>query len=295
LLYPYLDGEFQPEERMDMETHLEACADCTRRVEQERQIQQALRRAARHSVESSRAPASLRAGIQVGLKRQQRRSYQLQFLRMGAAALVVVAVGGGWVAFRPEERQRYAEDAARRFKRQLPYEIANVTHEHVEAWFSGKLDHPVPVLRLPNAQVKGARLHQVQGRDAAFISYEANSPREGERGQPIGVFVVGDTRRELDAQPQPSIHLDGNTGLNVAIWRDDEIVYELVTELTEADILKMLQERERGADQPSGSPRPVRQGLEVLPASHVPEGQPMPRSPGRSAGRIPLDSVWPEH
>jgi anti-sigma factor RsiW len=53
LLYPYLDGEFQPEERMDMETHLGTCADCARRVEQEREIQQALRRAARHSVQSA--------------------------------------------------------------------------------------------------------------------------------------------------------------------------------------------------------------------------------------------------
>lgn len=269
LLYPYLDGEFQPEERTDMETHLAVCAGCTRRVEQERHIQQALRRAAQHSVQSSRAPASLRAGIQVGLRRQQRRSYQLQFLRMGAAALVVVAVGSGWVAFRPEERQRYVEDAARRFKRQLPYEIANVAPEHVEAWFDGKLDHPVAVPRLQNARVRGARLHSVQGRDAAFISYEATSAKEGEQGQRIGVFVFDDTRRELDAQPQPSVHQDGNTGLNVAIWRDDEIVYELVTELNEADILKMLQERERGADLPPPS-RTMRPSLDVQPASHVP-------------------------
>jgi anti-sigma factor (TIGR02949 family) len=269
LLYPYLDGEFQPEERMDMETHLAACANCKRRVEQEREIQQALRRAARHSIESSRAPASLRAGIQVGLKRQVLRSYQLQFLRVSAAALVVVAMGGGWVAFRPEERQRYVEDAARRFKRQLPYEIANVGPEGVEEWFFGKLDHPVPVPRLPNTQVRGARLHSVQGRDAAFISYEATPPREGEQGQRIGVFVFDDTRRELDAQAQPSVHQDGSTGLNVAIWRDDEIVYELVTELNEADILKMLQEQERVAQSP-GPQRPVRQSLEVLPVSHVP-------------------------
>ena len=268
LLYPYLDGEFQPEERMDMETHLETCAACTRRVEQEREIQQALRRAARHSVQSSRAPASLRAGIQVGLKRQQRRTYQLQFLRMGAAALVVVAVGGGWVAFRPEERQGYVADAARRYKRALPHEIANVPPELVEAWFTGKLDHPVPVPRLPNTRVEGARLHSVRGRDAAFVSYESIPPREGEQGRRIGgVFIFDDARRELDAQPQPSVHQDGTTGLNVAIWRDDEIVYELVTELTEADILKMLQERDTPAP---GSHRPMRQALEVLPASHVP-------------------------
>jgi anti-sigma factor (TIGR02949 family) len=269
LLYPYLDGEFQPEERMDMETHLAACVDCTRRVEEEREIQQALRRAAQHSVQSSRAPASLRAGIQVGLKREQRRSYQLKFLQFSAAALAVVAVGGGWVAVRPEKRQRYAEDAAQRFKRQLPHEISSREPERVEAWFFGKLDHPVPVPRLPDAQLQGGRIHSVQGRDAAFISYEATPPREGEQGQRIGVFVFDDTRREVDAQPQPSVHLVGDSGLTVAIWRKDEIVYEMVAELDEKDILKMLQALERGSEAPT-PPRPTWPNIEFLPASHVP-------------------------
>jgi hypothetical protein len=63
------------------------------------------------------------------------------------------------------------------------------------------------------------------------------------------------------------VQVDSTTGLNVAIWRDDEIVYELVSELTEADILKILQER--GVDAPS-APLPGRAALEVLPAAHVP-------------------------
>jgi mycothiol system anti-sigma-R factor len=269
LLYPYLDGEFQPEERMDMETHLATCADCARRVDQERQIQQALRRAARHSIESSRAPASLRAGIQVGLKRQQRRTTQLQLLRVSAAALVVVAVGGGWVAIRPEERQRFVEEAARRHAKKLPYEITHSKPEHVEAWFDGKLDHRVPVPRLPKATVKGARLHSVQGRDAAYISYEAQPAKEGEQGRSIGVFVFDDARRELDAQPQPSVHVDKNTGMSVVIWRDDEIVYEMVSDLNEADIRQLVQERERNAELARPS-LPMWQVVDAQTVPHVP-------------------------
>jgi mycothiol system anti-sigma-R factor len=269
LLYPYLDGEFQPEERMDMETHLATCADCARRVDEERRIQQALRRAALHSVQSSRAPASLRAGIQVGLKREQRRTSQLQFLRASAAALVVVAVGGGWVAMRPEKRHPFVEEAARRHAKKLPYEISNAAPEHVEAWFDGKLDHPVLVPRLRNARVDGARLLSVQGRDAAHISYAAPPSQDGEEGRRISVFVFDDASRELDAQPQPSVHLDGSTGLNVAVWRDEEIVYELVSDLDEAAIRKMLQERERSMDLPPPQ-RPVRQVLDVQSVSHMP-------------------------
>ncbi|NVJ28919.1 zf-HC2 domain-containing protein, partial [Myxococcus sp. AM011] len=69
LLYPYLDGEFQPEERHDVESHLEGCSACVARVDEEMQLRQALRRAAKHAVstQGTRAPASLRAGIQSGL------------------------------------------------------------------------------------------------------------------------------------------------------------------------------------------------------------------------------------
>ncbi|WP_224241361.1 anti-sigma factor family protein [Hyalangium gracile] len=265
LLYPYLDGEFQPEERMDVETHLEACADCARRVEKEREIQHALRRAARHSVQSGRAPQSLRMGIQVGLRREQRRASQMQWLRLSAAALVVVAVGGGWIALRPEERQRFVEDAARRHAKRLPVEISNAAPEHVEAWFNGKLDHQVSIPRLPNAQLSGARISNVKDRPAAYISYETRPEREGQEARRIGVFVFDDAARDLDAQALPSVHVDSSQGYNVAVWRDGEVVYELVTDLSEADIRKMLQEKERSS-RVANVPRaePV-----VLPISNV--------------------------
>jgi mycothiol system anti-sigma-R factor len=261
LLYPYLDGEFQPEERMDVETHLETCAECARRVEKEREIQQTLRRAARHSVQSSRAPQSLRTGIQVGLRREQRRASQFQWLRMSAAALVVVAVGGGWIALRPEERQRFVEDAAKRYAKRLPYEIANVGPEHVEAWFKGKLDHHVSLPALPHTQISGARLSNVDNRPAAYISYETRPEREGEEARRIALFVFEDARRDLDAQAlpalpvdSPALKVDSVENVSVVIWREEEIVYELVSDMNEADIRKLLLDKQRAA-RVSSTPR----------------------------------------
>ncbi|WP_224371290.1 anti-sigma factor family protein [Hyalangium versicolor] len=265
LLYPYLDGEFQPEERMDVETHLETCADCTHRVESEREMRQALRRAARHSIQSSRAPQSLRMGIQVGLRREQRRASQVQWLRLSAAAMVVVAVGGGWIALRPEERQRFVEDAAKRHAKRLPVEIANVGPEHVEQWFHGKLDHQVSIPRLPNAQLAGARISNVKDRPAAYISYETRPEQEGQQARRIGVFVFDDAARDLDAQALPAVQVDSSQGYNVAVWRDGEVVYELVTDLSESDIRKMLLEKERS--RVVNAPQPV---LPISKASHVP-------------------------
>jgi mycothiol system anti-sigma-R factor len=225
LLYPYLDGEFQPEERLDVENHLAACAGCARRVEMEREVQQALRRAARHSVQSSRAPQSLRMGIAESLHREQRRATQLQFLRIGAAALVVVAVGGGWIALRPAERQRFAEDAAKRHAKRLPFEIANAGPEHVERWFQGKLDHQVPIPRLADTELAGARISNVKDRPAAYISYETRPQEEGQEARRIGVFVFDDSERDLDAQALPAVQVDSSEGYNIAVWREGEIVY----------------------------------------------------------------------
>ncbi|MFL5345444.1 MAG: anti-sigma factor family protein [Hyalangium sp.] len=267
LLYPYLDGEFQPEERMDVESHLETCADCARRVEKEREIQQTLRRAARHSVQTSRAPQSLRAGIQVGLRREQRRALQLQWLRLSAAALVVVAVGGGWFALRPEERQRFVDDAVRRHTKRLPYEIANVTPQHAEAWFRDKLDHQVSIPDLPNTAFSGARISNVKDRPAAYISYETRPEGEGQQARRIGVFVFDDSRRDVDAQALPAVQVDSSQGYNVAVWRDGEVVYELVSDLSEADIRKMLLDQERAARRAPAprSPEPV---LPITTVSH---------------------------
>lgn len=251
LLYPYLDGEFQPEERLDVETHLGTCAACARRAEEERRF----RKAVRHSVQASRAPASLRDGIQLGLRRQQRRASQLQWLRMSAAALVVVAVGGGWIAIRPEERHRFAADGAKRHQKPLPFEISNAAPEHVEAWFDGKLEHRVAVPRLSHAEVKGARITNVTDKQAAYISYETTPDQDIQPGRRVGVFVFDDSGREVEAQALPELRMNTLGSMNVAFWRDGELVYELVSDLDEADIRKLVLQK-GGTARMINAPRP---------------------------------------
>jgi mycothiol system anti-sigma-R factor len=179
ILYPYLDGEFQTEERLEVEAHLTGCATCAQRVHAEARMQRALRRAARQAVETTRAPDSLRASIRAGLRQEQRRAGQWGWMRASAAALVVVTAGGVWMALQPEQHRRFMEDAARRHAKKLPVEIAGASHEGVEAWFDGKLDHRVSVPRLHDVQLSGARISNVTDRPAAYISYEHNPGKEG--------------------------------------------------------------------------------------------------------------------
>jgi anti-sigma factor (TIGR02949 family) len=265
-LYPYLDGEFQPGERSEVEAHLAACASCTQRVEQERRMRQALRHAARQSIQQARAPQSLRAGIQGGLQREQRRAQVRQWVRVSAVALVVVAAGGTWLSFQAGQRHRVlVDDAVRRHTKALPYEIAAVTPEGVEQWFDGKLDHPVTLPRLPKATVSGARISNVADRPAAFVTYETAPEKEDEKARRISLFVFDDRRGDVKAEALPAVQVDTRGDYKVVVWRENEIVYEMVTDFDEQDIRKML--AEQGSKLAGTPPRPVKPDVPVQPAS----------------------------
>lgn len=266
LLYPYLDGEFQPEERMDVEAHLAECTECARQVEAEKQMREALRRAARHSVQSARAPASLRLGIESGLKREQHRAQVGLWMRASAAALVVLTAGGAWMTFESNaQRQRFVAEAARRHAKGLPNEVASNDPKELEAFFQGKLNHPVPVPDLPNANPRGGRFSHVTDKDVAYVSYETAPDKDGDPTHHVGLFVIGDTGGALPAKALPAVQMDSSEGYNVAVWREGEVVYELVSDLSEADIRKMLtQQHPRLASNPS---RPVRPDVPAEPAS----------------------------
>ncbi len=123
-LYPYLDGEFEPEERLEVDAHLSQCPDCARRVHEEAKLQQALRHAARQAVHATRAPDALRARIQGGLRQEQQRQTRQRFwMQLSAAAAVLMMAGGGWMMLEARQHRRIMEDAARRHALQWPVEV----------------------------------------------------------------------------------------------------------------------------------------------------------------------------
>ncbi len=273
LLHPYVDGEFQAADRVDLEQHLSTCEDCMRRVMHERLFRETLRQKVLGDDPEQplhRAPDALRFAIQGSIRREVRRHQVRQVLTVTAAAAVVAAISASTYAWWPGERDRFVEDAARRHARALPAEITDAAHETVEAWFGGKLDHRVPVPRFPNAQVAGARISNVTDRPAAYISYKAPDTEGNPRT--IGLFVFGDASNDVEAKPLPRVQVDRRLGYNVALWRDGEIVYEMVTDLDERDIRALLNAQERPRDQrlPLATPPSPLPTIDVKPASLQP-------------------------
>jgi anti-sigma factor RsiW len=227
-LPPYLDGELVEEARMDVEAHLAVCGACAKQVEVERHQLTVLQTMVRQA--SPKAPASLRQSVFSNIRQDERRRQRTALARWGAAAagvaFVVVAANHQYRAW---QFGLYEQDAALRHSRQFPLEILQPRAEAIEAWFGGKLDHRVNVPRFPNATAAGARILQVRDKPAAYIRYD--SPR------PMGLFVYGDDH-EVAVGAEPTT--GSSHGYNVVSWREGDVVYQLVTDLDEADLRELV-------------------------------------------------------
>lgn len=265
-LYAYLDGEFESSEKLEFERHLAECSRCAHKVHQESIFQENLHRRAREHANGpgARAPEGLRRTIHAQLRHEQQRVALRGWVRAGAAAAVIAAAGGAYLFNRPGTRGMYVEAAALRHAKGLPFEIQRDAPERLEAWFEGKLEHSVHVPTFPNTTLAGARLSNVKDKQAAYIGYQAQG--DGTRPRRIGLFVFRDSDREVEAAPLPSVELGTSHGYNVAIWRDKEIVYELVSDLDEKDIKQMLADRSAPRRRPVvDDPRPASATSPPLP------------------------------
>jgi anti-sigma factor RsiW len=237
LVFPYLDGELEEVDRKDLEEHLGACAACATRVGTEAAFQGALRRSVR--VQRAPAPEALRAMLHAGIQREHRRVQFVSWARWGGAALIAAVASTAWLELRPPPPDLVGDAAALGFKRRLPLEVTVRAHEEVEAWFDDKLDWRVPVPRLPNTRLTGARLSNVREHEAAYIVYEA-APVPGAPVRRMGLFVLDDTGRDLPARPWPDVQVVSRHGYNVASWRTGHVVYELVRDLDADELRSML-------------------------------------------------------
>jgi|SRR5450631_4399026 anti-sigma factor (TIGR02949 family) len=237
VVYPYLDGELEEDDRKDFEDHLGGCAPCARRMGGEAAFHGALRRSVR--VQRAPAPEALRAMLHTGIQREHRRVQFVSWARWGGAALLAAATSAAWLELRPPAPDLMGDEAAVRFQRRLPLEVTVQRHEQVEQWFDDKLDWRVAVPRLPNAQLAGARLSNVGAHEAAFIMYVAAAVGSTPARR-MGLFVMDDARQALPAHDWPDVQVHEVRGFNVASWRTGDLVYELVSDLDAEELRAML-------------------------------------------------------
>ena len=243
----YVDGEFDGVERAEVEGHLEGCAACQHAARLQEALKNALRRAA-----PAVAPIELRQSVRLALREEELPGSRWDAVLRNptAVGLVAAAVGaavwflaGGMSYPLFKRHSAVLDDGVALHTRGLPLDFAATDVGSVQQWLQGRLDFAarVPHFRQGPA-LQGVRLSQLHSRSAAALSYSVpqaagrrvtllivDDPDEGDR--------LGSVRRVADKQ----VWLSRSRGYNVVSWRSDEIVYSLISDLDESDILQLVQ------------------------------------------------------
>jgi hypothetical protein len=89
-LHPYMDGEFDDREELELEQHLHHCSQC----QQELRFHQSLKRQMREQHQNGLAPVHLQALISSELRQASRPPRQSWVSTLSAAAMFCIIVGG---------------------------------------------------------------------------------------------------------------------------------------------------------------------------------------------------------
>lgn len=235
----YLDGELDLVRKIEMEEHLERCAECAREVES----LQSLRAALRGNHLAYAAPAALRERVLSTLPSapakelpKRRSPWRLPPVWQWAAGFAVLAICAA-VAWRilpglgtgPDE-QRIAAEVLTSHVRSLEAnhlaDVASTDQHTVKPWFNGKLDFSPPVedLASDGFPLVGGRLDYLAGREVAALVYTR-------RLHVINVFVWPGATRTLSARARAP-----RQGYNTIEWSRGGFHFWAISDVNSGDL-----------------------------------------------------------
>jgi anti-sigma factor (TIGR02949 family) len=220
----YVDRELAADSAAAVRTHLSTCAPCQQRVAD----REALGRLVR-SLPYYEAPDRLRARVSAQVPRQ--RSTRRLLLGWAAAAVLVVAVGGGIsvVRSRAARGDALVEDVVNGHLRSLMaehlFDVRSTDQHTVKPWFLGKLDFSPPVVDLAAVgfPLVGGRLDYVSGRPVAALVYQRQK-------HTINVFVWP------ASDASPAVRERAVRGFHVRHWMRDGMSFWAVSDLNDAEL-----------------------------------------------------------
>jgi anti-sigma factor RsiW len=255
-IYPWLDGEFDGREQAEMATHLAACETCRTRADEAARARALLRAKLREAMgpgaPAGTAPEALRERIAAALSGRRRSPWRRALSPIPVGALAACALGALMVVASHRIEDPLVEDAVRKHALDLPLEVnaAMVAPEAIPGLLGSKLDfNPRPPrFQAQGLRIVGARLSHLQDRPAAYIRYELPNGR-------VSLFILDDPDRRMGESGRAvrlgpgTVRMINARGFNVAVWRHNEIVYSLVSDLDEGDLVRLV-ETAQAADRP---------------------------------------------
>jgi anti-sigma factor RsiW len=243
-LHAYVDGEFAADESAEVKAHLDGCVACARAAARHQAYKAAMHRA------NAAAPHALFATVRTSIVDESHKGRWIRAFRdpraVGLAAAAVGAaawfLAGGLSHPLFTRGHSLVDDGIAIHARALPLDFASSDVGAAQKWLAGKVDFGVHLPHL--GQVKGVRLSSVHSRPAAVVTYTIPA---GD-GRRVSLLIVDDPEQQLPGAARRiadrEVWLSQARGFNVASWRNDEIVYSLISDLDEHDILALVQSAE---------------------------------------------------
>jgi anti-sigma factor RsiW len=243
-IHAYVDGEFSSDDSAEVKAHLAGCEACAREV----RIQESYKTAAERA--NVDAPHQLYQTVRERLAAEPHKGRWGRALRdpraVGIAAAVVGTaawfLAGGLTHPIWQSPRSYVDDGVALHARALPLDYTASDVGSAQRWLSEKLDFGVRIPRFSKQgpHLEGVRLSQVRSRQAAVVTYTVPQGN----GRRVSLLIVDDPEPQLQGNARRiadrEIWLSRARGFNIASWRNDEIVYSLISDLDEKDILALV-------------------------------------------------------
>lgn len=246
-LHAFVDGEFSAEENAEVKLHLAECPACTHAVRLHQSYKAAMLRA------NSAAPHAFYGEVRERLLEEepQQNRWARAFQRPSAVAVAAAAVGAaawflaGGLSHPLFNSHSLIDDGVALHARALPLDFTANDPGTAQQWLEGKLDFGVRLPRFAQGpRLQGVRLSSVHQRQAAVVTYYLPQGN----GRRVSLLIVDDPEPELPGAAHHianrEVWLSRARGFNVASWRNDEIVYSLISDLDEQDVLALVQAAE---------------------------------------------------
>lgn len=238
LLDGYVDGELDLTSTLEIEQHLQACADCSHAYNN----QLALRTAIGAGSLYFTPPVNLQKRIQVSLRKESKsktfpRVIAWRWIGIATAlvAVLLIALGLSRVVFVPSADDHLAQDVLASHIRSLManhlVDVVSSDQHTVKPWFDGKLDFSPPVVDLAKQgfPLVGGRLDYLDNRPVAALVYQR-------RKHVINLFIWPSTQN-ADAGTQ----MVTRQGYHLFSWTKAGMTYWAVSDVSTGELQQFVQ------------------------------------------------------
>jgi anti-sigma factor RsiW len=237
LTHPYIDGELDLTQSLEIEGHLAECAACNHAY----QSQQVLRQALSAGPLYYRAPAGLHKRVMTTVRQENRstapRSLPRSWLGVAAALVLIAVIGWGLTRNQALSTQRdlVADEVLSSSMRSLIagplIDIQSSDQHTVKPWFAGKLDFSpsVPDFAGQGFPLAGGRLDYVDNRPVAALVYRHQQ------------HVINLYTWPTPGSTNPSVQEQKRQGYQLFGWTQDGMTCWAVSDMDAGELRQFVQ------------------------------------------------------